>query len=58
MKRPPATPLFDDTEYLPLFAGLVVPCEDPPAPTPTDPSGPPPTWDWAGKLVTDQEETL
>lgn len=59
MKRPPATQsaLIDTTEYAPLFAGLAVPYDEPPASTRPDPSGPPSTWDWTGSLVTDQEET-
>jgi hypothetical protein len=50
MKRQPMTRLFDDTEYLPLFAGLPVAVAEQPAPAPTDASGPASTWDWAGTL--------
>jgi hypothetical protein len=50
MKRQPTARLFDDTEFLPLFAGLPIQTAEQLAPTPADPSGPPASWDWAGTL--------
>ena len=45
-----APTLFDDVEYMPLFAGLPVPVQEQPAAERRDPSGPVASWEWAGKL--------